>query len=155
MRRSEEMDLSKRSLRGRDLVVFSNDWDGDPLSKVHIMRILSRDNRVLWVNSIGNRAPKANAHDVKRIWDKLSKFTEGVREVEPNLFVLAPLAVPFYGSEAVRTLNRGLLRAQVLRAMRQLHFKRPISWSFLPASAPVSGRGRSGRAWGAWTSGSA
>jgi glycosyltransferase involved in cell wall biosynthesis len=28
----------------------------------------------------------------------------------------------------------------VLRAMRQLHFKRPISWSFLPASAPVSGR---------------
>ena len=140
MRRSEEMDLSKRSLRGRDLVVFSNDWDGDPLSKVHIMRILSRDNRVLWVNSIGNRAPKANAHDVKRIWDKLSKFTEGVREVEPNLFVLAPLAVPFYGSEAVRTLNRGLLRAQVLRAMRQLHFKRPISWSFLPASAPVSGR---------------
>jgi glycosyltransferase involved in cell wall biosynthesis len=28
----------------------------------------------------------------------------------------------------------------VLRAMKKLHFKRPISWSFLPASAPVSGR---------------
>ncbi|OJH37094.1 glycosyltransferase [Cystobacter ferrugineus] len=140
MRRSEEMDLARRALRGRDLVVFSNDWDGDPLSKVHIMRILSRDNRVLWVNSIGNRAPKANAHDARRIWNKLAKFTEGVREVEPNLFVLAPLAVPFYGSEAVRALNRTLLRAQVQRAMRQLHFKRPISWSFLPASAPVSGR---------------
>jgi glycosyltransferase involved in cell wall biosynthesis len=140
MRRSEELDLARRALRGRDLVVFSNDWDGDPLSKVHIMRILSRDNRVLWVNSIGNRAPKANAHDLQRIWKKLSSFTEGIREVEPNLFVLAPLAIPFYGSEAVRAANRELLRAQVLRAMRQLHFKRPISWSFLPASAPVSGR---------------
>jgi len=140
MRRSEEMDLARRALRGRDLVVFSNDWDGDPLSKVHIMRILSRDNRVLWVNSIGNRAPKANAHDVKRIWNKLASFTEGIREVEPNLFVLAPLAIPFYGSELVRMANRGLLRAQVLRAMRKLNFKRPISWSFLPASAPVSGR---------------
>jgi glycosyltransferase involved in cell wall biosynthesis len=140
MRRSEELDLARRALRGRDLVVFSNDWDGDPLSKVHIMRILSRDNRVLWVNSIGNRAPKANAHDLRRIWKKLASFTEGIREVEPNLFVLAPLAIPFYGSEAVRAANRTLLRAQVLRAMRRLHFKRPISWSFLPASAPVSGR---------------
>jgi len=140
MRRSEELDLARRALRGRDLVVFSNDWDGDPLSKVHIMRILSRDNRVLWVNSIGNRAPKANAHDLQRIWKKLASFTEGVREVEPNLFVLAPLAIPFYGSELVRSANRELLRAQVLRAMRTLNFKRPISWSFLPASAPVSGR---------------
>lgn len=140
MRRSEEMDVALRALRGRDLVVFSNDWDGDPLSKVHIMRILSKQNRVLWVNSIGNRAPKANAHDLNRIWRKLSSFTEGIREVEPNLFVLAPLAVPFYGSEAVRALNRTLLRAQVLRAMRQLKFKKPVSWSFLPASAPVSGR---------------
>jgi glycosyltransferase involved in cell wall biosynthesis len=139
MRRSEDMDLARRALRGRDLVVFSNDWDGDPLSKVHIMRILSKENRVLWVNSIGNRAPKANAHDLQRIWKKLSSFTEGIREVEPNLFVLAPLAIPFYGSEAVRTANRELLRLQVKRAMKQLRFKRPISWSFLPASAPVSG----------------
>jgi glycosyltransferase involved in cell wall biosynthesis len=139
MRRSDDLDLARRALRGRDLVVFSNDWDGDPLSKTHIMRILARDNRVLWVNSIGNRAPKANAHDARRIWKKLSTFTEGVREVEPNLFVLAPLAVPLYGSEAVRALNGRLLRLQVKRAMRSLRFQRPISWSFLPASAPVSG----------------
>lgn len=139
MRRSEDVDLTRRALRGRDLVVFSNDWDGDPLSKVHIMRILSRDNRVLWVNSIGNRAPKANAHDLQRIWRKLSTFTEGIREVEPNLFVLAPLAIPFYGSETVRATNRELLRLQVKRAMKKLNFQRPISWSFLPASAPVSG----------------
>lgn len=139
MRRSEDLDLAKRALRGRDLVVFSNDWDGDPLSKTHIMRILARENRILWVNSIGNRAPKANAHDVKRIWKKLSTFTQGIREVEPNLFVLAPLAIPFYGSSAVRAANRVLLRAQVKRAMRQLGFHRPLSWSFLPASAPVSG----------------
>jgi glycosyltransferase involved in cell wall biosynthesis len=139
MRRSDDMDLTRKALRGRDLVVFSNDWDGDPLSKVHIMRILSKENRVLWVNSIGNRAPKANAHDLQRIWKKLSTFTEGIREVEPNIFVLAPLAIPFYGSEVVRATNRELLRVQVKRAMQKLHFKRPISWSFLPASAPVSG----------------
>ena len=50
-------------LRGRDIVCFSNDWDGDPLSKMHAMKILARDNRVLWVNSIGNRRPTASARD--------------------------------------------------------------------------------------------
>jgi glycosyltransferase involved in cell wall biosynthesis len=139
MRRAEEIGLAMRALRGRDLVVFSNDWDGDPLSKTHIMRILARENRILWVNSIGNRAPKANAHDLQRIWKKLGTFTEGIREVEPNLFVLAPLAIPFFGSNAVRAANRSLLRVQIRRAMRQLEFRNPISWSFLPASAPVSG----------------
>lgn len=139
MLRSDELDLEKRALRGRDLVVFSNDWDGDPLSKTHIMRILSRENRILWVNSLGNRAPRANAHDLKRIWKKLSTFTQGLKEVEPNLFVLAPLALPLYGSKAARAVNRTLLRAQVKRAMQRLGFQRALSWSFLPASAPVSG----------------
>lgn len=128
-----------RPLSGRDLVVFSNDWDGDPLSKMHLMRILARENRILWVNSIGNRAPKANAHDARRLWGKLRSFARGLREVERNIHVLAPLAIPFYGSDAVRTANRELLRAQIRLAMRRLEFRRPISWSFLPASAPVSG----------------
>ncbi len=126
-------------LQGRDLVVFSNDWDGDPLSKVHIMRILSRDNRVLWVNSLGSRRPRANAHDVRRLASKLGGFFRGVVEVEPNIHVLSPLALPLYGSAPALAANRALVRAQVKGAMRGLGFRHPISWSFLPASAPVSG----------------
>lgn len=126
-------------LAGRDIVCFSNDWDGDPLSKTHIMRILSRRNRVLWVNSLGNRTPRATAADAARAWKKLRDAGRGVREVEPNIHVLAPLYVPAYGSEAVRAVNRTLLRAQVRRAMRMLGMARPISWSFLPSAAPVAG----------------
>jgi hypothetical protein len=48
-------------LRGRDILCFSHDWTGDPLSKTHLMRVLSRDNRVLWINSIANRMPTASA----------------------------------------------------------------------------------------------
>jgi glycosyltransferase involved in cell wall biosynthesis len=139
MRRSDELELDRRALVGRDVVVFSNDWDGDPLSKTHIMRILSRDNRILWVNSIGNRQPRANAHDARRIWNKLRSFTRGIREVEKNLFVLAPLAVPYYGSRLAQAANGGLLWAQIRLAMKHLGFKDVISWSYLPASAPVSG----------------
>jgi hypothetical protein len=128
-----------RPLSGRDIVCFSNDWDGDPLSKTHIMRILARENRVLWVNSLGNRSPRVSGRDVRRAAKKLRDAAVGLREVEPNLHVVTPLFVPAYGSEAVRAVNRALVRHQVLRAMRRLRMRRPISWSFLPAAAPVAG----------------
>jgi hypothetical protein len=128
------------ALRRRDIVCFSNDWDGDPLSKTHIMKILARDNRVLWVNSIGNRAPRASAADARRAWKKLSDVARGITEPVKNLHVLAPLYVPAYGSEAVRRANGELLRFQVRGAMKRLGMRRPISWSFLPSAATVAGR---------------
>jgi glycosyltransferase involved in cell wall biosynthesis len=127
------------AFKGRDIICFSNDWDGDPLSKMHIMKILARDNRVLWVNSIGNRRPTASARDLKRMARKLTGALQGIRERHPNIWVLAPLAIPFYGSELVRAANGALLKAQIERAVEQLGFKDVISWSFLPSSAPVAG----------------
>lgn len=128
-----------KTLSGRDIVCFSNDWDGDPLSKTHLMRLLARENRVLWVNSLGNRAPTATARDAHRIVKKLRDAARGLTEPEPNLHVLAPLYVPAYGSEAVRALNSVLVRQQVLLAMRRLGMRRPITWAFLPSAAPVAG----------------
>jgi asparagine synthase (glutamine-hydrolysing) len=104
------------SLYGRDIVCFSNDWDGDPLSKMHAMKILARENRVLWVNSIGNRKPTASAKDMKRIGKKLAGAMQGIRQRHPNIWVLSPLAIPFYGSEMIRAANGALLRAQVKSA---------------------------------------
>ncbi|HET7755070.1 MAG TPA: glycosyltransferase [Anaeromyxobacteraceae bacterium] len=128
-----------RALSGRDIVCFSNDWDGDPLSKTHLMRILSRENRILWVNSLGNRTPRASTSDAQKIVKKLKAAARGVTEPEPNIHVLAPLYVPAYGSEAVRAFNRIFLRQQVLFAMRRLGMRNPISWSFLPSAATVAG----------------
>ena len=58
-------------IQGQDIICFSNDWDGDPLSKKHIMLRFAKHNRVLWINSIGNRKPTASAYDLKRIAKKL------------------------------------------------------------------------------------
>jgi len=127
-----------QALRGRDLVCFSNDWDGAPLSKTHLMRILARDNRILWVNSLGNRAPKASVHDLRRMAHKAAAALRGMREPEPNLHVLSPLAVPLPGSRAAAAVNRVALRLQVHRAMRALHFSRPIVWTFLPTAEWVA-----------------
>ena len=64
-------DIAKDTLRGRDMLCFGHDWTGDPLSKTHLMRLLARDNRILWINSIGYRAPTASTPDLSRAINKL------------------------------------------------------------------------------------
>ncbi len=127
------------ALRGRDHLCFGHDWTGNPLSKTHIMRALAREGRVLWIDSIGYRVPTASKRDLRRILTKLKAFGEDLREVEPNIWVLSPLAIPLYGSPLVQRLNRMLLRHQVQRAFRRLNFRRVIDWVFTTTAAVVAG----------------
>lgn len=128
------------ALRGRDMLCFSHDWSGDPLSKTHLMRLLARENRILWVNSIGYRTPTASRRDLSRAFKKLRAIAaEPLREAEPNIHVLNPLVIPAYGSPRIRAFNRWFLRRQVLRAMQRLGFQRPINWVFNPAAALIAG----------------
>lgn len=135
---NENVERSEQ-LRGRDILCFSHDWSGDPLSKTHLMRLLSRDNRVLWVNSIGYRTPTASKADITRAFKKLAAAASPITEPEPNIFVLNPLAIPAYGKPAIRAFNRRFLRFQVMRAMRKLRFRRPLNWVFNPAASVIAG----------------
>ncbi|MBK9153722.1 MAG: glycosyltransferase [Chloracidobacterium sp.] len=132
--------MPRTELSGRDIICFSHDWSGDPLSKTHLIRVLSRDNRILWVNAIANRAPTASTKDLSRIYRKLASFTKPVVEVEPNIYVLNPLAVPAYGNQAVRKFNERFLVSQVRRTLRRLGFKRPLNLVFNPAAGLVAGK---------------
>lgn len=127
-------------LRGRDILCFSHDWTGDPLSKTHLMRVLAKDNRILWINAIANRMPTASSKDVSRIFKKLKSFTEPIREVEPNIFVLNPLAIPAYGSKQIVAMNQISLIRQVRKAMRKLGFENVINMVFNPAAGMIAGK---------------
>ena len=126
-------------LEGQDIICFSNDWDGDPLSKKHIMQRLAKQNRILWVNSVGIRRPEASVSDFRRVIKKLREFTQGCKQVDGSIHVFSPLAFPFHGSAAGRWINRKALRWSLLRACRQLGFSNPITWVFIPASSEVAG----------------
>lgn len=132
--------VEKGVLRGRDILCFSHDWTGDPLSKTHLMRVLSKENRILWINAIANRMPTTSSKDLSRIYKKLKAFTEPIREVEPNIFLLNPLAIPAYGNKAIVSLNQRSLIRQVKKAMRQLGFSDAINMVFNPAAGMVAGK---------------
>jgi len=126
-------------LEGNDIICFSNDWDGDPLSKKHIAVRLAKKNRVLWVNSTGNRNPTASVRDFQRVLKKLRQYCRGCRRMEKNIYVFSPLVIPFHGSRAARWMNRGMLAWSLRRACRKLSFHEPITWSFVPSSGDVAG----------------
>src|SRR5262245_29414203 len=101
------------TLRDRDMLCFSHDWSGDPLSKTHLMRLLARHNRVLWVNSIGYRAPTASRRDLVRAARKVLAAASPLRQPEPNLHVLNPLVIPVPRCTWACAFNRWFLRQQV------------------------------------------
>jgi glycosyltransferase involved in cell wall biosynthesis len=133
------------TLEGRDIICFANDWDDDPMSKKHLVRRLARKNRVLWVESLGNRMPRPSVRDLERVLAKLHGFAHdqrglGLRSPEPNIHLVTPLAIPIYGSRVVDAINARWVGHAVRAAMDRLRFTRPITYTFVPASAWVVGR---------------
>jgi glycosyltransferase involved in cell wall biosynthesis len=127
-------------IRDASIICFAHDWKADPTSKTHIMRILSEKNRILWVNSLGWRRPTVSGRDARRIVAKVKQITEGLIQVNPNLFVASPLAVPLPGVPGVARLNQALLTASIRHFARRAGLERPILWTFVPTTVGLVGR---------------
>jgi len=121
------------ALRGRDIVcVGFADWDTELwTNQHHLMSRLAKENRVLFVESLGLRRPQLAGRDVARIVRRLRRGVAGPRAVD-GLWVLSPLVLPLHSSGAVRALNGRILRTLVQRAARRLGMKRPILWAYVP-----------------------
>ena len=127
-------------LQGRDIVcVGFADWDTELwTNQHHLMSRLARENRVLFIESLGLRQPQLAGRDLARIWRRLRRGLRGPRAVD-GLHVLSPLVLPFHRSRIARSLNRRLLPALVRRAARRLGLKRPILWAYVPQAEVLIG----------------
>src|SRR5262249_20381461 len=61
-----------------------------------------------------------------------------LRSPEENVFLLSPIALPFYGSPLCDRVNTILVGATVRRALTPLGFRRPITYTFIPSSVWVA-----------------
>jgi glycosyltransferase involved in cell wall biosynthesis len=120
-------------LRNRDIVcVGFADWDTDlQTNQHHLMSRLARENRVLFVESLGLRRPQLAGRDLKRIVERLRNGLRGPRATD-GLHVLSPLVLPLHSNRVARAFNRRLLPALVRRATRKLGMRRPILWAYVP-----------------------
>ncbi|HTA06685.1 MAG TPA: glycosyltransferase [Solirubrobacteraceae bacterium] len=108
------------------------DWDTDLwTNQHHLMSRLARDNRVLFIESLGLRRPQLAGRDLSRMARRLRRGLAPARAVD-GLHVLSPLVVPLHSYAPVRALNRRLLPALVARATRALGMHDPILWAYVP-----------------------
>ena len=120
-------------LTGRDIVcVGFADWDSElRTNQHHLMSRLARENRVLFVESLGLRQPQLSSKDLSRIVRRLKRGLSPPRKVD-GLHVLSPLVIPLHRYAVVRALNRRILPFLVARTARKLGMKAPLLWSYNP-----------------------
>lgn len=121
------------ALRGRDIVcVGFAEWRAELwTNQHHLMSRLARDNRVLFVESLGLRRPQLAGRDVRRIARRLATGLRGPR-AEDGLHVLSPLVLPLHDRAWARRLNARLLPALVGRAARRQGLHDPLLWGYVP-----------------------
>jgi glycosyltransferase involved in cell wall biosynthesis len=126
-------------LADRDIVcIGSADWATElPINQHQLMGRLAAQNNVLFVESLGLRKPQLAGRDLARLWRRLKRGLRGARPAPEGLHVLSPLVLPLHSKEAVRKLNRWLLRFQVKRAARKLGMREPILWAYVPQAEDV------------------
>lgn len=120
-------------LTGQDIVcVGFNDWDSELwTNQHHLMSRLARENRVLFVESLGLRRPTVRSRDLRRIGRRLLRGVRGPRSAD-GLHILSPLVLPFHGSRMARQVNDRLLPALVARSAGRLGMREPILWTYVP-----------------------
>jgi glycosyltransferase involved in cell wall biosynthesis len=119
-------------IRERNIVCVASNWFEHPTSKHHLMRLLSEQNHILWVNYHASRRPKLNRGDVRTIVRRLRGACAGVRRVRPAIDVLSPLLLPLPESAIARQLNARLLIRQIRGALRRLPTRPTQLWLFAP-----------------------
>jgi glycosyltransferase involved in cell wall biosynthesis len=128
-------------MQDQNIVCFAKDWTEDPTSNNHVMKMLARDNEVLWLNSISTRTPNlASGSDLKKIGRKLASFAKGPVQVEPRLSVYTPIVLPFPHSKAASQVNARILRASVGLLRRRRKMADFQLWTFIPTAVKYAGK---------------
>ncbi len=122
-------------IEDRLIICIASNWELDPTSKHHLMRILSQRNDVLWINYHGSRRPQLNRHDAGAAFNALKRVTRGLTPVHDRLHHLTPLVLPGAPAPWRQGLNRRLVIQQIRRAARSVRRRpdQPVQlWTFAP-----------------------
>ena len=124
----------------RDVVLLATaDWD-HPFwtNKQHVARSLAElGHRVLYVESIGLRAPRLEAQDLRRILRRLRRGLLPPRRVAPGLWVWSPLLIPAPRTRLQRRINRLLFSALLSLWRRWLGLRPDLLWTYNPLTGQL------------------
>lgn len=124
----------------KDIMLLSTaDWD-NPFwtNKQHVAIELARlGHKVLYVDSLGLRAPSLNGSDISRIFRRLLRGLRPPLKIRDNLWVWSPIVVPFQKYRLVRSFNKFLLSFFSRFFMFFLGLRKPLVWTYNPITLDV------------------
>ena len=118
-----------------DFVVLATaDWDHRLwTNKQHTARSLHRaGHRVLYIESLGLRPPRADRQDRQRIIKRLRRMFRPPRQVEPGLWVWSPMVIPGGTRGMLMRINRVVFSTALAWVLRRLRFHAPLLWTYNP-----------------------
>jgi glycosyltransferase involved in cell wall biosynthesis len=129
-------------IKDRDLIFFADDWGRFPSTMQHIGKALARNNRIIWVGSLGLRKPKLNFSDLKRVIEKVKNFSKrcAVSDAKAPVILVNPIVFPFHDSLLVRKLNNILMKRKLLNAIKKYDFKNFIIITSSPVMQDLIGK---------------
>lgn len=108
----------------RAFLCVGNDWGRHWSSILHLFRVIARDHRVIWVNSIGQRAPRLSRRDLARLLEKARRprvqapADDTAVDGRP-VAIIEPRVLPYHQFAAVRRLNTHLLGRALRPVLRR------------------------------------
>ena len=112
-----------------NIIYFGNDWFAEnKTSSHHISERLARNNRILYIECPGLRAPKGTGRDIKKLFSKVLKSLRGPRKINDNLYIYTLFQLPFHKYAVVRWINTLLVLLSVNLLKFFLKLKNPILW---------------------------
>lgn len=127
-----------------DWIVFGDDWGRHPSTTQHLVRALPAGDRVIWVDSLGMRAPRLRWADVRRVFDRLRPAPPRLTTGRPGWWRhVRPRLLPWHGRPGARAFNRERLRTHLGPLCRRLGPLRvlaanPVAAWYLDALRPAS-----------------
>ncbi len=128
-------------LHGEGIICFGGEdwWYHPPHSKNHILRRLANENKVLFINSLSLGLPSVSHPDFfLKIRRKLKSYRRWLKKVPDGLYVMTPVALPFFGNQVVRAINQFILTLQIRLAMVLIGIRRPVVWVAMPTAVGVA-----------------
>lgn len=130
-------------LRGHQWVVFGPDWGRHPSVSQHLFSQFLGSSPVLWVETVGLRAPSLTRRDIFRSIQKITDFLTRRRAhacTAPGLTILSPPTLPFTRWRWVRRLNLWHVRRQVRATLKKLGFNQPKLVVTVPSQCDFIGQ---------------
>tara|TARA_B100001093_G_scaffold519023_1_gene606052 strand:- start:1162 stop:2343 length:1182 start_codon:yes stop_codon:yes gene_type:complete len=128
-------------LRDKTIFVFSgSDWNDNAVSNMQISAILSKYNKLVYIETIGRRLPRLSEYKrvfrrVKAIFFKEdNKKKQGLDPI--NVTIVKPIAIPYHGNFIIDGLNKLLIFIQIRKYLPNNPKQELYTWTFSPLWQP-------------------